>query len=96
MFQSLGQVPLNYQFVKTGDDYYVDDNFSEDEDVEKIEIASDVPHDFRFVHIQNDDGELMKQQPINLIETMETIYVPIGFQFVHLQNADGDDVMRLI
>jgi hypothetical protein len=26
-FTALGQVPLNYQFVKTGDDYYVDDNF---------------------------------------------------------------------
>jgi hypothetical protein len=34
------------------DDYYVDDNFSEDMDEpETIEVASDVPHDFRFVHI---------------------------------------------
>jgi hypothetical protein len=50
---------LNYKFLNTGDDYYVDDNFSEDDEPETIEVASDVPHDFRFVHIQNNEGELM-------------------------------------
>ena len=97
-FQSLGQVPLNFQFVKTGDDYYVDDNFDENDEPETLEINSDVPHDFRFVHIENGEGELMrlKQEPVNLIETMETREVPLGFNFVHLQNADGDDVIRYI
>ena len=95
-FQALGQVPLNFQFVNTKDDYYVDDNFSENEDPETIEIASDVPRDFRFVHIQNNEGELMRQEPVNLIETMENRDVPIGFNFVHLQNQDGDDIIRWI
>merc|ERR1712021_241997 len=91
-FTSLGQVPLNYEFVKTGDEFYVDDDFSEDDDPEKIELSSDVPHDFRFVHIQNSEGELMKlsNEPINLIETMPAVHIPLDFGFVHLQNQDGD------
>ena len=83
------------------DDYYVDDNFSEDMDEpEPIEVASDVPHDFRFIHIQTNEGELMKvrdeQDPINLIETMPGAErdIPLNFGFVHLQNQDGDDIMR--
>jgi hypothetical protein len=87
---------LDYKFLNTGDDYYVDDNFQEDEEPETVEISSDVPHDFRFVHIQNDDGELMQQQSTNLIETMPSGEVPLGYNFVHLQNADGDDVIRYI
>jgi len=86
-FQALGQVPLNYKFMQTGDDYYVDDNFSETDEPETLEIASDVPHDFRFVHIENSEGELMRiRDPINLIETIPDGQVPLGFNFVHLQN----------
>ena len=78
---------MNFQFINTGDDYYVDDNFEADDEPETIEVASDVPHDFRFVHIENSEGELMKMRdPINLIETMPDGKVPLGFNFVHLQN----------
>ena len=88
---------MNFQFVNTKDDFYVDDDFTEDEDAEKIEVSSDVPHDFRFVHISNSEGELMREvEQANLIETMPSGDVPLGFNFVHLQNADGDDVIRYI
>lgn len=80
------------------DDYYVDDNFNMDDEPETLEIASDVPHDFHFVHIMTNEGELMKmkEDPINLIETMQgsPSDVPLNFGFVHLQNQDGDDIMR--
>lgn len=59
-FTSLGQVPLNYNFVNTNDEFYVDDNFTDDDEPETVEIASDVPHDFRFIHIENSEGELMR------------------------------------
>jgi hypothetical protein len=59
-YTSLGQVPLNYNFLGTKDEYYVDDDFTDNEEPETVEIASDVPHDFRFIHIANSEGELMK------------------------------------
>jgi len=40
----------------------------------------------------------MKEEPINLIETMggKPGDVPLNFGFVHLQNEWGDDIMRLM
>jgi len=87
------------------DEYYVDEDFENDGEPETIEVASDVPRDFRFVHVSTGEGELMKlidddeeeqvTGPYNLIETMSAERdVPLNFGFVHLQNQDGDDIMR--
>ena len=100
LYTSLGQIPLNYQLLKMKDDYYVDDDFNPDDEPETIEVSSDVPHDFKFVHIMTSEGELMRMRddPVNLIETMPGAAgdVPLNFGFVHLQNQYGDDIMRYV
>jgi len=49
-FTMLGQVPINYQFVNTHDDF--DDFEQDDDESEKIEVSSDVPLDTKFIHIE--------------------------------------------
>ena len=87
--------------TKSKDEWYVqDDEYDVEAEPETIEVASDVPRNFKFVHIKTEEGELMKmkddEDQVNLIETMPGTEreIPLNFGFVHLQNADGDDIMR--
>jgi hypothetical protein len=112
-FEEDRSVPLNFQFLNLDQIVPGEDDLDayeeKEEDPEegmykngepvKLELRSEIPIDAHLVHIQTEEGGLMKiADDGDVIETMPGTEkdIPLNFGFVHLQNEEGDDVMRYI